>query len=497
MVAPTLAAGTPGFPAIVTGPVLEWQDRWLDRPESLAGAVIYDRGQTPLFRTAFIVEHGAKALLMAEGGKNYHPLILATEAGLPTIAGIGQVDLAGGRQVTVDAGAGKVYPALPSATATTAPAIAASNAVDLPAVYVNVGYPSALPAAAASGAAGLGLLRTEFAAVKTLALHLDQRLDDGRCGRELLEQAGGNEADTIYTLALDQQGRSLLKAGFHEVVAAAVTSFGEREVIVRTLDIARHLDEPMGNRGIRRCVGSGGTTIRLLCEAIRDVLEERGGQIGLILPLVSHYSQIRATMEQVLACGLTLERPGSTAPRQIRFGWEIEQPAAAHNNALWLAAFTAEFGQAPHLLGIGTNDLTQFTIALGRDVYAAETDPALADYLRALYDEHEFSVVRQILEAAAQCRAAGTHVFLLGQAGADPMLAPLLFAARITPSVAPARVAEVQAMARASMQPGAALEAIAAYQGRVLRTYPPAARAAVARELEAFFRATLPDLIKG
>ena len=492
MIAPTLAAGTAGNPAVVTGPVLEWQNHWLDRPEPLAGAVVYDRGQTPLFRTAFIVEHGAKALLMAEGGKNYHPLILATEAGLPAIAGIGQVELPVGRQVTVDVAAGNVYAAPVPAATPTAPALTPVETPGMAAVYVNVGYPSALPAAAASGAAGLGLLRTEFAAVKTLALHLQQRLDDGRCWRDLLEQAGGNEADAIYTLAVDQRGQSLLKAGFRDVIATAVACFGEREVIVRTLDIARHLDEPMGNRGIRRCVGSGGATIRLLCEAIREVLEEQGGQIGLILPLVSHYAQIRATLEQVLASGLALQRPGSEAPRQIRFGWEIEQPAAAQDNALWLAAFTAEFGQPPHLIGIGTNDLTQFTIALGRDVYAAETDTALADYLRALYDEHEFSVVRQILEAAAQCRAVGTRVFLLGQAGADPLLAPLLFAARITPSVATARVGEVQALARAALQPGAATRAIAAYRDRVLATYPPAARAAVARELEAFFQATLP-----
>ncbi len=84
------------------------------------------------------------------------------------------------------------------------------------------------------------------------------------------------------------------------------------------LDIARHLDEPMGNRGIRRCVGSGGATIRLLCEAIREVLEERGGHIGLILPLVSHYSQIRATMEQVLSTGLPGKPASSGRPVQPR-----------------------------------------------------------------------------------------------------------------------------------------------------------------------------------
>jgi phosphoenolpyruvate-protein kinase (PTS system EI component) len=477
---------------MVTGPVLEWQDRFLDQPEPLTGAVVYDRRPTPLFRTAFVVEHGAKALLMAEGGKNYHPLILAAEAGLPAIAGLGKVDGLAGRQVTVDVEAGKVYAAqaVPAETISVVPPFV--GAPDTPPVYVNVGYPSGLQEAGHSGAAGLGLLRTEFAAVKTLALNLKQTLDDGRCWRELLEQQGGNEADAIYAIARDQRSKALLKAGFREVVAAAVACFGTREVIVRTLDIARRLDEPMGNRGIRRCVGSGGDTIGLLCEAIREVLAEHGGQIGLILPLVSHYSQISATMEHVLTSGLTLHRADSAAPLQIRFGWEIEQPAASQNNLLWLAAFTAEFGQPPHMIGIGTNDLTQFTIALGRDAYAEETTPTLAGYLCDLYDEREFSVVRQILETAAQCRKVGTRVFLLGQAGTDSLLAPLLFACGVTPSVATAHVGNVRRLAQASLQPGAAARALEAYKDWVLAHYTAAARTAVERELDTCFAATIP-----
>jgi signal transduction protein with GAF and PtsI domain len=113
----------------------------------------------------------------------------------------------------------------------------------------------------------------------------------------------------------------------------------------------------------------------------------------------------------------------------------------------------------------------------------------MADYLRALYDEHEFSVVRQIVEAAAECRRVGTRVFLLGQAGADPLLAPLLFACGITPSVSAAKVGAVQTLAAGMRASGAGERALRAYRDRVLGTYPESARVAVESELDEFFAA--------
>lgn len=493
MTAQPLARGTPGTPGVITGSIVEWDDGFLDHPQPLSDAVVYDKGQTPLFRAAFIAEQGAKALLMAEGGKNYHPLILAGEAGLPAIAGVGRLNNMTGQQVTLDVKTGTVYSGSlvdQFAANTDADTQTDSSLQGVPDVYVNVGYPSALEAASRSGAVGIGLLRTEFAAVKTLALNLEQPLDDGRRWRDLLEQDGGNEADALYYIAQDKGSKQHLENGFRHVIGEAVTRFGAREVIVRTLDIARRLDEPMGNRGIRRCIGSGGETIRLLCNAIREALVEGGGQIGLILPLVSHYTQIKQTVECLLESGLTLKRAGSKAPYQITFGWEIEQPAASQNNDLWLAAFTAEFGQPPHMIGIGTNDLTQFTIALGRDVASEEPVPEMAAYLNTLYDEHDFSVMRQILEAAVRCRQVGSRIFLLGQVGADPILAPLMFAYGITPSVATNRVAQVQRLAAACLEEGAHGRAIDNYRDWVVNTYPPAARSAVTQQLDAFFAAT-------
>lgn len=482
-----LASGTPGTPAVASGVVLEWEDAFLDHPEPLMGAVIYDRRQTSLFKTAFVIEHGASAILMSEGGKNYHPLILASEAGIPSIAGLGKPDNLVGRLVTVDGGTGQVFAGSASSISQTSTEPAIDIPANTPPVYVNVGYPSGLKKAADSQATGLGLLRTEFAAVKTLALNLNEKLDNGPTWRDLLEQEGGNEADAIYTIAKDARTCCLLQEGFRQVIKEAVDRFGSREVIVRTLDIARRLDEPMGNRGIRRCVGSGGQTIRHLCRAIREILDHQDSQIGLILPLVSHYGQIQTTMDILLSTGLNLRQSGSDAPHQISFGWEIEQPAASANNGLWLAAFAAEFGQPPHMIGIGTNDLTQFTIALGRDAHAEEQSFQMAEYLRELYDEHEFSVVRQIIESTIECHQAGTRVFLLGQAGADPLLAPLLFAYKIIPSVATARVRDMLSLGLQSLQRDAPNIAVKAYKDWVLARYPGKISTVVEQELDSFF----------
>lgn len=476
---------------VATGSVVEWQESFLDHPQPLTGAIVYDKGQTPLFRTAFMVEHGVRALLMAEGGKNYHPLILASEANMPAIAGVGQVHALAGKTVTLDVAAGTVYAGSVAKPASSDPEVIVPHD-DAPHVYVNVGYPAALAAASRSGAAGIGLLRTEFAAVKTFALHLNQPLDDGGCWRDLVNRPGGNEADAIYTLAQDQRGREILKAGFRDVVREAVTQFDGRDVIVRTLDLARRLDEPMGNRGIRRCVSSGGETIRILCQAIRDVLVEQSGKIGLILPLVSHYGQIKIAVECLLESGLSLQRAGSHAPYQVTFGWEIEQPAASQNHDLWLSAFAAEFGQPPHMIGIGTNDLTQFTLALGRDAASEEPIAAAADYLDSLYDERDFSIVRQILQAAVLCKSMGTRVFLLGQASADPLLAPLMFAYGIIPSVGPNRVREVQRLATVYRESDIPEGAIQRYRDQVVKTYPPAVTQALIQRLDNFFSTIRP-----
>ena len=518
----SIGEGVGGVDKVVSGEVIEWKEVFLKNPSLVKDKIVYNKGSAPLYRMAFLIDNHVKAVLMEEGGKNYHPLILLSDAGVPAVAGIGEISLHR-KDVTVDSGNGIIYEGevefkkeikeveieIPELTTK---------------VYVNVGYPTALESAAKSGADGIGLLRTEFTAVRTLSRILcDRDLKDKkfefkgekRTVKESIEMS--NEADVIYAMAKDVALREELKKDLIETIKMAMEYFGKREIIVRTLDIARSENDPMGNRGIRRCVGEGGETIRILADAIKESLEEERGNynIGVILPLVSHYSQIKTALDIFLDTGLRLKGESTQNKPQIMYGWEIEQPAASQSNELWLEAFKSEYGRPPDFIGIGTNDLTQFTIALGRDVYTNEEDLrylfsidigledelnrgkiseklkdvfetkgySLSDnaivmkeeedkwiitdeekfivkrddgklniyenYLENLYDEQDFSVIRQIYEVSTQCKKyrekyERPRLFLLGQAAAREKYAKLMFSFDIIPSVGVESVGKVK-----------------------------------------------------
>ncbi|MCH7700852.1 MAG: hypothetical protein IID37_04120 [Planctomycetes bacterium] len=478
-----IAQGVARAPYSSIGTVVEWTDGLLDTPDLLKGKVVYDKGVTPLYRTAFIVENGARGLLMAAGGRNSHALILASEAGIPALAGIGNVTLLG-QVVTIDPVAGCVY----KGEVDVAESIDSSTTgtyTDCPPVYVNVSYPSALSSAASTGADGIGLLRTEFVAAKTLAMNLQVTMSNGGLVIDMLKES--NEADTIYAMAEDAKLRPILRQAFVDVLEQAVQAFGNREIIVRTIDIPRRVNDPMGNRGIRRCIASGGATIRIVGEAVRSVLESVQANIGIVLPLVSHYSQIRESLSMLRRAGIDFVGSPEKEPGKASFGWEIEQPSGSQNNEIWLAAFTAEFGYPPQFIGIGTNDLTQFTIALGRDAYSEETDVSSRRYLKSLYDELDFSVVRQIVTVADQCRALGVRVFLLGEAASNPVLAPLLAAFDIIPSTSVAYVSNVRRMLHAWHLHGSVEKSISAYIDHAAELYPLNVRDVVVKQIEKFF----------
>ncbi len=475
-----IANGVGGIDKLVSGKIIEWSDDFLETPALVKNNIVYNAGDMPLYRAAFLVDNGASAVLIEEGGKNYHPLILFNDAGVAAVAGVGRVDLKG--EITVDSGKGIIYKGEIKSRKTIRKFETPKTKTR---VYVNVGYPTSIESAAKTGADGIGLLRTEFIAVRTLSKILNKELFDGVTVKDAIMKS--NEADVIYTISKHKDLREYLKLDIKNTIKDAMNYFGKKEIIIRTFDIARELNEPMGNRGIRRCIAEGGDAIKILAEAIKESLEENRGNynIGIILPLVSHYSQIKTALDIFLAAGLRLIRNsenvaerfhrsdicrrdkvspphfrasifqrkielkqnGSQDSVGIKYGWEIEQPAASQNNELWLEAFDAEYGQYPHFIGIGTNDLTQFTIALGRDVYTKEEDLKVRNYLEGLYDESEFSIIRQIYEVSKQCKKRDVRLFLLGQAAGRQEYAELMLSFGIIPSVGISYVRRVKIIA--------------------------------------------------
>jgi len=471
-----ITQGFGGGNKAVSGEVIEWSDEFLDDHTVVTHNIVYNRGHIPLYRAAFLADHGVKAVLMEKGGKNYHPLILLTDAHVCAVAGIGSVNLCG-KTVTVDSGEGIIYEGeiLITKEKETEPLETTIN------VYTNVGYPTAIEKAAKT-ADGIGILRTEFTAVRTLSRILTKKFQNTTV-KEAIHQS--NEADVIYAIAKNEDLKEYLKNDLKQTIKNAVAYFGQKEIIVRTFDIPRRINEPMGNRGIRRCIAEGGGTIQLIAEAVKEVLRENPANIGVILPLVSHYSQITHALDIIMDTGLSLRKDKNALA--INYGWEIEQPAASQNNELWLTAFTKEYGCPPHFIAIGTNDLTQFTMALGRDVYAAEKSEKVRKYLRTLYNESDFSVVRQIYEVSKQCSQFGTRVFLVGQAAADPHYAQLMFSFGITPSVAVDSVNSVKALAHEFEKEKTPEKIVKDYIKATCDKYPPKVRPYVRSTLLGLF----------
>jgi phosphoenolpyruvate-protein kinase (PTS system EI component) len=432
-----IAQGASGVPGIVAGRVLSWTDSFLLNPSRVTGHIIFSPGETPLYRVAFLIDHDARAVLFEKGGKNYHPLILLNDAMLPGVAGLGNIKF-NKRSVVVDSGAGIIYEGKAAIKNKNDKMdglkLDYSLKTSVP-IYANVGYPLSIRFAAQSGADGIGLLRTEFVAASALLNILNKNIGPAVSIKNEIEIS--NEADTIYKALKSQKLYCYFKSALGAAFEDAAKWFPEKEVIIRTLDIARKEDDYLGNRGIRRCLSEGGDSIRLIADALKYQINNSsaGCRFGIILPLVSHYSQIRSALKIILDAGLGLRKIPSSDPHGIGFGWEIEQPAASENNEIWINAFISEFGQPPHYIGIGTNDLTQYTLALGRNAYAMERAPIVRDYLKSLYDEKDISIIKQIYDISRQGHRFGVRLFLLGEAAVENTFAKLIYAFGIIPSV--------------------------------------------------------------
>jgi phosphocarrier protein FPr len=357
-----------------------------------------------------------RAVVLAGGSPTSHASILIRSLGIPAVCGAGSavLDLAEGSELVVDGTAGRIVSAPDPSTlegyrdrATLAAeqrarevADAARPAVTTDGVLVevaaNVASVAEARGAAAAGADGAGLIRTEL-------VFLD---------RERPPTA-------------DEQERE-----YRAMAMAFGESVGGRSITIRTLDVGGdkplpYLPQPaeanpyLGLRGLRLSL----TRPELLTEQLTAVCRvAREAPVKVMFPMVS-------TVDELLAARRLLDSVG--CPQGLRVGIMVEVPAAA----LSIDAFL------PHLdfVSIGTNDLTQYTLAAERG------NPTVAE----LADPLDPAVLRLIAEVGR--RAAGrVPVSVCGEVAADPLAVPLLLGAGVTElSVAVSAVPAVKAVVRA------------------------------------------------
>ena len=356
--------------------------------------------------------HAGGAVLLSEGSRNSHVAMLARARGVPMIVGLGIDPLRLAGDALVDATCGELV--LDPAPATRAAfearrrshevgAAEAASRVGEPAatadgvsvaVHINVASPDELASLSPAICDGIGLVRTEF-------LFADNGLPDEetqyRIYRRLAEWANGKPV-TIRTL----------DAGGDKPVAG--------------LAMPSESNPFLGVRGIRLSLAHRevfAVQLRALARAACH------GKVKIMLPMVTVPEELEAARALLEAEVAALKAAGLPAARPP-LGIMVEVPAAA----LAIERFDAAF------FSIGSNDLTQYVTAAGRDI-AAVSD--LADPLNP-------AVLRLIRLAAEHGRASGREVSLCGDAGGDPAAVEALLSTGLRSlSVAPAALAATKA----------------------------------------------------
>jgi len=379
------------------------------------------------------------AMVTQRGGPTSHTAIIARQLGIPCVVGVpGLLSVAAGTLVLVDGTTGEVdvAPDREEATARVAHADVARAALASwtgPAatsdgtrvkLLANVADGPSAHAAAAGPVEGVGLFRTELSFLNR---------DD--------EPSVEEQAD-IY--------------------AEVLSAFGpDRNVVIRTLDAGS--DKPMafatlvgeqnpalGVRGLRLSLGNPGLMQRQL-EAIARAAARTSTSPWVMAPMVATVSEATDFAEQVRALGL-------------KAGVMVEIPSAALQAHKML--------EVVDFLSIGTNDLTQYTMAADR----------MASDLAHLTDAWQPAVLSLVAITAEAGKQAGKPVGVCGEAAADPMLATALVGMGVTSlSMALAAVRPVGAqLARVSMDRCELAAEAALAQGD-----PISARAAVRELLDA------------
>lgn len=359
------------------------------------------------------------------GGPTSHTAILARTLGLPAVVAAGEalLGLADGTRVIVDGDAGLVYTDPAEADLASArdwlAALARKREAEAAerqspavtrdghglAIGANVNQPAQLPLALSHGAEGVGLMRTEFL---------------------FLERGDTPSEDEQY-----------------ETYRAMLAGLEGRPLIVRALDIGgdkqvAHLKLPheenpfLGVRGARLLLRRPDLLepqLRALYRAAKAGQAGNEGELSIMFPMITSVAEVitlKAHCERV--------RAAFDAP-PVPLGIMIEVPAAAAMADI-LAAHVDFFS-------IGTNDLTQYTLAIDRQ------NPELAAEADSLHP----AVLRLIDQTVKGAQAHGRWVGVCGGIAGDPFGATLLAGLGVGElSMTPRDIPAVKARLRAGTQ---------------------------------------------
>jgi len=353
--------------------------------------------------TARIPKGMALGFVTAEGSRTSHVSIIARSMGIPAVVGVGEVleDALDARKVAIDGGEGTAITDPDDDTVAGFERMSAELAEERAAldeyryieaktsegrrieVAANLGSASEAVDALEWGAEGVGLFRTEF-----LIMERDDLPSE------------------------DEQYRAY---------SAVASAFGEKPVIIRTLDVGGDKDLPgvdqgheenpfLGWRGIRMSLDTPDLFKRQLRAILRAAAH---GNLKVMFPMVADVGELRAAKAMLQESRRELEGEG-TRIGEVETGVMIETPAAA--------VCAAELAKESAFFSIGTNDLVQYTLAADRG----------NERLRRLQNADHPAVLILIQQTCEAASAAGIPVGVCGEAAGEPEMIPKLVALGVT-----------------------------------------------------------------
>lgn len=278
-------------------------------------------------------------------------------------------------------------------------------------LYCNIGSPEDVAAVLANDGQGIGLFRSEF----------------------------------LYLSASDYPTEDEQFEAYRSVAAA----MNGKRVVIRTLDIGadkqvdyfdmKEEENPaLGVRAIRICLNRPEvfrTQLRALYRA------SVYGKIAIMFPMIASVWEVKECKRACMSVMKELEAEGIPYDKDTELGIMIETPSSV---------FVAEeLAKLVDFFSVGTNDLTQYTLACDRQ----------SNDLGKFYDPHHPALLRAIKMAADAAHKAGIWIGICGELGADISMLPTFLAMGIDElSVSPSAVLPVRAAIRQSIAQTCTLE---------------------------------------
>jgi phosphotransferase system enzyme I (PtsI) len=359
------------------------------------GAILVADDLPPSRFLAIDWSHGG-AILLTGGSASSHVAMLARSRGVPMIVGLGCDPAALAGEVLVDAGAGEVIVApgraerrrfearqeLDVRAEREAAKVSAKPAVTrdgIPiAVHLNVSDPDELTSLDPNVCDGIGLVRTEF------LFHARRGLPD---------------EETQYRV----YRRMAIWAKGKPVTIRTLDAGGDKPI--EGLTLARESNPFLGVRGIRLSLARP-EIFRIQLRALARAATH--GDIRVMLPMITVPDEIQTARSMLEQEVRALAAAGASA-RRPPLGIMVEVPAVAIAIDLYEADFYS----------IGSNDLTQYVTAAGRDI----------DAVTGLADPRHPAVMRLIERVAQHGCERKRDVCLCGDVGGDPDVIPSLLRA--------------------------------------------------------------------